>query len=138
LRELVLEAKKENLKYVFEFVTNELAPYVEDKKLLRKFKLCMEEVFLNISEYAYHPETGPAKITLCVVEDEGTPKVRISFVDHGFPFDPLEVKPPELDAELEDRQVGGLGIFLVRTTMDGVTYEYRNGENVLTMEKKLK
>ena len=137
MRELVLDAKKENLKVVFEFVTEELAPYVEDKKLIRQIKLCVEEVFLNIAHYAYHPDTGPAKITMSVKKDGNGALVELSFIDHGYPFDPLEVKEPDLDAELEDRQVGGLGIFLVRTTMDGVSYEYRNGENILTLEKKL-
>ena len=136
MREIELEAKRENLHQVFDFVTRELEPYISEKKMLRQFKLCVEEVFLNIAQYAYHPKTGPAKILLSVL-DEGPLRVEISFIDHGLPFDPLEAGEPDLDADLDERRVGGLGIFLVRTHMDDVYYEYKNGENVLTLEKTL-
>lgn len=135
MSEITIEARKENLHQVFDFVTGELSKSIADKKLIRQVKLCVEEIFLNISSYAYHPETGPAKITV-QVEGEGEPvKIIISFSDRGHPFDPLSIGDPDTESELDERQVGGLGIYLVRMTMDGVSYQYKDGENILTVEK---
>ena len=63
--------------------------------------------------------------------------VVITFIDHGMPYDPLSQEAPDIHAPLEARQAGGLGIFLVRKTMDDVTYEYKNGQNILKIKKRL-
>ncbi|MBO6108137.1 MAG: ATP-binding protein [Eubacterium sp.] len=135
--ELELDATKENLKEVFDFVTTELSSRTDDKKLIRQIKLCVEEIFLNISSYAYHPEVGRAKI---MVKIEGNPtpvRIWLSFIDHGHPFDPLAEETPDTEAPIDKRKIGGLGIFLVRNTVDGIKYEYINGENVLTIFKEM-
>ena len=62
----------------------------------------------------------------------------ITFIDRGSPYDPLAKEDPDLDAEVEDRKVGGLGIFMVRSCMDDIKYEYKNGQNRLTIRKSLK
>lgn len=135
MKEMTLEAKRENLHQVFDFVTGELKETISDKKIIRQVKLCVEEIFLNISSYAYKPDTGPAKITVEVEGDDGPVKIVISFSDKGHPFDPLSVDDPDTESDLDERKVGGLGIFLVKTTMDGVNYEYKDGQNILTVEK---
>ena len=76
----------------------------------------------------------PGTIALTVVVEAGTVKVEIR--DKAPAFNPLSIKEPDLSADLADRVIGGMGIFLIRKVMDAVSYEYVNGENVLRMEKK--
>lgn len=135
MQELKIEAKNENLHQVFSFLMSSLEAYPIDKKTLRQVKLCVEEVFENISCYAYDPDTGMTRITVeCHWADEPQ-KVIVCFYDSGKPFDPLSHEKPDLDLPLEKRPVGGLGIYLVRSKMDEIRYEYRGGENILVMEK---
>ena len=138
MKELFLDAKVENLKILFAFITDALQQYGCSKRDIRLIKLCVEEVFINIACYAYQPGQGQARVTIsspCATPE--LVRVEISFMDKGHPFNPLEEAPPDLDATLEERQIGGLGIYIVREKMDEVSYEYREGENVLTMRKDL-
>ena len=137
VKELMIEAKTENLHRVFDFVTGELSSYILQPKTVRQIKLCVEEIFLNIANYAYHPDTGFAKITVKVDNEDEALRVMISFTDKGNPFNPLSVASPDVEAELEERNVGGLGIFLVKNAVDGLAYEYTDGQNILTIEKSL-
>ena len=95
-------------------------------------------LFINIASYAYQPDMGKAKVTIDLPgEVPERVDVVISFTDTGRPFNPLNESPPDLDASLEERQIGGLGIYIVREKMDEVSYEYREGKNILTMTKDL-
>ena len=135
MNELTIDAKTENLHQIFQFLTTELEKIGCEKKTIRQCKLCAEEIFLNISSYAYHPETGLVNITMDAIGSPYPVKLVFSFSDEGKPFDPLSKETPDIDAPLDERQIGGLGIFLVRTTMDDVSYEYKDGRNILTIEK---
>ncbi len=137
MAEMEIDAVKENLKEVFDFVTEEMKKRTTDKKLIRQIKLCVEEIFLNISTYAYHPDIGRARIVVKVEGDPVPIRVYLSFVDSGEPFDPLAEEAPDTESELDERRVGGLGIFLVKNTVDGISYEYNNGQNILTIFKEL-
>ena len=137
MAEMEIDAVKENLKEVFDFVTEELKKRIDDKKLIRQIKLCVEEIFLNVSSYAYHPGVGRAKIVLRIEGDSEPIRVFLTFVDCGHPFDPLSEEEPDTDSGLDERQAGGLGIFLVKNTVDGISYEYQDGQNVLTIVKDL-
>ncbi|MBR6228858.1 MAG: ATP-binding protein [Eubacterium sp.] len=137
MSEMEIDAVKENLKEVFDFVTEELKKRTDDKKLIRQIKLCVEEIFLNISSYAYHPDVGRARIVVKVEGDPVPIRVYLSFVDRGQPFDPLSEEAPDTESDLDERRVGGLGIFLVRNTVDGISYEYNDGQNILTIVKEL-
>ena len=138
MNELTIDAKTENLHQIFDFLTTELQKIGCEKKMIRQCKLCAEEIFMNISSYAYHPETGLVHITMDVVGKPYPVKLIFSFSDSGKPFDPLSKEAPDIDAPLDERPVGGLGIFLVTTTMDDVSYEYKDGRNILTVEKIIK
>ena len=137
MKELVLEAKRENLAHVFQFIQAELDDCGIEGRTKRQIKLCVEEIFMNISSYAYNPETGPAKITVEVVKNPEPVRIIIAFSDSGKPYDPLKSGSPDLSLSLEERPVGGLGIFLVKENVDGVEYEYRDGQNILTIHKEL-
>ena len=139
MKELKIEATIDNLAKVFTFLSESMENCECDPSVRKQIKLCVEELFVNIAHYAYNPDVGIAKISIDTVEEEdGKPKMIISFADEGYPYDPLAMPEPDVDAVLEDRPIGGLGVFLVRNTMDSVGYEHKNGQNILTIEKELK
>ncbi|MCR5626361.1 MAG: ATP-binding protein [Lachnospiraceae bacterium] len=135
MKEITLESKRENLKALFDFIIGELNVAGCDDKVIRQCKLCVEEIFLNISNYAYYPHTGDTTVSLDIPEQKDKSRVKIVFSDKGRAFNPLEEKEPDVEADLDSRPIGGLGIFLVLSTMDDVSYKYIDGQNVLTMEK---
>lgn len=96
--------------------------------------LVVEEIVLNIVDYAY-PEGEDGYLEVRIGNDGKT--LALEFRDHGIPFNPLEMPEPDLDLPLEERNIGGLGIFLTKEMMDNVRYRYENEENILTLEKKL-
>ena len=100
-----------------------------------QLQVAVEELFVNIASYAYAPGSGAAVIG-CQVE-ERPPSITIQFRDRGKPFDPLAKKDADITLSAEDRQIGGLGIYMVKNSMDHVSYARENGENVLTIQKNL-
>ncbi|MCR4764210.1 MAG: ATP-binding protein [Lachnospiraceae bacterium] len=134
-KELTLEATMENMDEVLSFVDDQLLYYNCPQRVQFPIDVAVEELYTNIASYAYSPETGPATVRVEVLEKPIT--VIITFVDHGVPYDPLAKADPDLDAEIEDRSIGGFGIFMVKNSMDDVTYEYRDGANILTIKKNL-
>ena len=139
MKELKIEATIENLAKVFAFLSESMESYECDPKIKRQIKLCVEELFVNIAHYAYNPDIGVAEISIDTVPgSDGKPKMVISFADSGKPYDPLSLPDPDIEADLEDRKIGGLGVYLVRTTMDNFEYKHKDGQNITTIEKKLK
>jgi|GEM_PF-1232609 len=133
--ELTVEAKDENLAQVLAFVDEQLEALDCPPKAQMQVDVAVEEIFVNIAHYAYAPETGKATIR---VETQADPKrARITLLDRGVPYDPLARPDPDVTLSLEDRQIGGLGIYMVKNSMDEVKYEYRDGQNVLTITKAL-
>ena len=94
----------------------------------------MDELFGNIVRYAYQPGMGPATVR---VEVTGEPAVILTFIDNGVPYDPLKKADPDTTLSAEERQVGGLGIFMVKKSMDEIAYEYQDGQNILRIKKKI-
>ena len=97
--------------------------------------VAVEEIFINIASYAYAPDKGKAKVRVEVPGDPVT--VSVTFVDHGIPYDPVAKEDPDVSLPAADRDVGGLGIFMTKKIMDDVAYEYKDGQNILTLKKKL-
>ena len=104
-------------------------------KAQMQIDLAVEEIFINIANYAYRPNKGNA--TIRVEVSENPLQVALTFVDRGVPYDPLARQDPDITLPAEQREIGGLGIFLVKQTMDDVTYEYKDGQNILTLKKSL-
>ena len=98
-------------------------------------QISVEELFVNIASYAYAPDKGRATVRVEVSGDPVT--VTITFIDHGIPYDPLSRQDPDVTKPAEDREIGGLGIFLTRKIMDDLSYEYADGKNILTLKKNL-
>ena len=104
-------------------------------KAQMQIDVAIDELFGNIAHYAYEHGTGPATVRVDV--EQQPLAVRITFIDHGKPYDPLAKEDPDVTLSAEERQIGGLGIFMVKKTMDDVKYEYRDGQNILTDKKRL-
>ena len=135
MKELDIEAKLENLDEVMAFVDEQLEEAECSMKAQMQIDLAVEEVFVNIAHYAYNPSVGG--VTIRVVIEKDPLSVILTFIDEGKPYDPLAKEDPDVKLAAEDRQIGGLGIFMVKKTMDNVEYEYSEGRNILTLKKGL-
>ena len=135
MKELTVEAKVENLDEVIEFVDSQLEIYDCPMKIQTQIDIAVEELFVNIAHYAYKPETGSA--TLRVEVQEVPLSVIITFIDSGIPYDPLAKPDPDITLSAEEREIGGLGIYMVKKSMDNISYEYKDGKNILTIQKNL-
>ena len=134
-KEITLEAKPENIQTVTEFVDRTLEELDCPPREQMQIDVAVDELFSNIARYAYAPGTGLATVRLDVESDPKT--AVLTFIDNGKPFDPLSVPEPDISRAAQERTVGGLGIFLVKKTMDEVRYEYRDGQNVLRIKKRI-
>ena len=134
-RELTLEASLENLPQVLAFTEECLEEAGCPMKGRMQTAVAAEEIFVNIAHYAYGSETGTATVRVSRTEDP--PAVSITFADRGVPYNPLAKADPDLTVPAEERAIGGLGIFMTKKLMDGMAYEYRDGQNILTLTKKL-
>jgi len=132
MKELVIEAKDENLDTVLSFVSEELEAIDCPMKLLTQISIAVEEIFVNISHYAYNPKVGGVSVRISV--DGG---VIIEFEDDGFPYNPLLAQDPDITSTAEERDIGGLGIYMVKQIMDMVEYRYEGGKNLLIIKKKV-
>ena len=121
---------------MLEFVERELEKADCPMKIQTAVCVAMEEVFVNIAHYAYPGGEGKAKISVAVDGETNIATFVVS--DNGIPFDPLAKADPDITLSADEREVGGLGIFIIKKTMDSVSYVRENGENRLTMTKDLK
>ena len=134
-KKLTLDAKAENLEQVIDFVNRELEKTDCSPKTQMQIDVAVEELFVNIAHYAYTPDTGSVTIVTDVKPEQNL--VDITFIDSGVPYDPLAKPDPDVTLSAEEREIGGLGIYMVKKSMDDVKYEYRDGQNVLTITKNL-
>ena len=129
MKSITVEAKIENVDKVTEFVNEVLEEKECPLKVQMQLDVAIDEIFGNIAYYAYGKGSGNA--TIQIEMEDNPPKITLTFIDQGIPYNPLESK------DIEDREIGGLGIFLVKKTMDELSYEYVDGQNILTMKKEL-
>jgi len=135
MKEITLQAKIENLAVVIDFLNAELEATGCPMKTQMQIELAVEEIFVNIAHYAYQPAEGEA-VVQCSIGNEPL-QATIRFLDEGFPYDPLARDDPDTTIPAEERDAGGLGVLLVKKTMDSVNYEYKDGKNILTIRKRL-
>ena len=135
MKEMTIPATVENIEKVTEFVNSQLEEIDCPIKARRQIDIAIDELFGNIAHYAYNPETGPATVRVEVTE--APISVVVTFIDHGIPYDPLKKDDPDVTLSAEERAIGGLGIFMVKKTMDEITYEYKDGQNILRIRKDI-
>lgn len=135
MKELVVDAKIENLDQVLDFVNEELEAAECPMKTQVQLDITVEEIFVNIAHYAYSDGVGKAVIRVRIQKEPVA--VEIIFMDRGMPYNPLEKEDPDITLSAEDRQIGGLGIYMVKKSMDTVSYEYKDGQNILRIQKNI-
>ena len=133
MEKITVEATTDNLQEVTDFATAQLEEHDCSMKVVMQMELVIEEIFVNVSSYAYHPDTGD--VTICVDFAENPSAVEITFIDGGKPYNPLEKDDPDTTLDIDEREIGGLGIFLVKKNVDDIAYEYADGKNILRIKK---
>lgn len=133
MKEITVEARSENVSLVTEFVEEQLESMDCPMKIQMKMGIAIDELFSNIALYAY--PSGDGDVTVRVEKQEEPAAVRITFIDRGVPYDPLKKEDPDVTLSAEEREIGGLGIYLVKKTMDDISYEYKDGQNILSVLK---
>lgn len=135
MKEITLEAVLENIPVLTDFINAELETVDCSMKAQMQIDVALDEIFSNISRYAYGDDDGIA--TVRFVFDEQNRIATICFYDKGVPYNSLDKTDPDVTLPAVERTVGGLGIFLVKKLMDNITYEYRDGTNILCISKKV-
>jgi sigma-B regulation protein RsbU (phosphoserine phosphatase) len=130
MQEITLPAHIERLGEVIGFIENAMRDAALDKKQRINVNIAVEEIFVNIARYAY--TSGEGDVTISVSADEN--KITIEFSDGGTPYNPLDKPDPDTSLSADEREIGGLGIFMVKQMMDGMRYRYENGRNILIIE----
>ena len=114
------------------FVEEELEKVDCPLKTVMQITVCLEEMFVNVAHYAYGGVEGEVELVL----DYDAGMMSITLIDNGMPFDPLAKEDPDITLAAEDRQIGGLGIFMVKKSMNEVSYERKDDKNIFTMKKE--
>jgi len=131
-KKLEIEANIDNLNKALEFINTELEQHGCPEDIQGKIEVAVEEIFVNIASYAYSPGSGNTVIFISVND-----KIVIRFEDTGKPYNPLEKPEPDLDKPLMERDIGGLGVFLVKKLMDDVEYKRVDNKNILVITKTM-
>ena len=134
MKELTLKATIANLPQAIEWLEQLLEEMECSFKAQMQLSVAMDELFSNIAKYAYPDSTGDVTIRL---EQSEPSMVQLIFMDSGIPYDPLQKEDPDVSLSAQEREIGGLGIYMVKKTMDEITYEYKNGQNILAIKKRI-
>ena len=135
MTEWTFDATIENIPEVTARVDEQLEALDCPMKAQMQIDVAIDELFSNVANYAY--ENGVGSVTARFEFDADTREARISFIDSGTPYNPLEKDDPDVSLPPEERDIGGLGIYLVKKTMDALLYEYRDGRNIVTICKRI-
>ena len=133
MHELVIDAQLEKLDEVLDFIDQYLDEWECPMKTQTQINIAVEEIFVNIAHYAYEHHNGQARITITRKGSDA----EITFSDSGTPYNPLARPDPDVTLSAEERDIGGLGIYIVKKSMDSVSYEHRDNNNVLTISKRI-
>ena len=135
MKEFVVEADRKNLWEVQAFIDEQLEEVGCPMPTQIAIDVAVEELFVNIASYAYGQGEGVAVVQVKVLQDPLS--VEITFIDNGVQYDPLAKADPDVTLSAKERKKGDHGIFMVKNTMDNVSYEYKDGKNILTIKKNL-
>lgn len=142
-KNIKLEATMDNFKVVSKFVDDLISENVVDELIHDQIIVAVEEIYVNVAHYAYGqldengdsiPDSGTGPVEV-IVSDENR-VVTITFIDSGIMYNPLEKPDPDVTKPPSERKIGGYGIFMVKKTMDDMTYKYEDNHNILSFSKK--
>ena len=129
MEKITVEATVDNLQQIIDFATERLEARDCPIKASMQLELVIEEIFVNIASYAYESATGDA--TFCMDFAQNPDAVFLTFIDGGKPYNPLEKIDPDITLDVNEREIGGLGIFLVKKNVDEIFYERTDNKNIL-------
>lgn len=135
MKEWTFEASVDRIPWLTEQVDGLLEGLDCPMRAQMQIDVAIDELMANIASYAYG--TGKGEVTVRFDFESGDRTVVLTFIDSGIPYDPLAKPDPDITLAVEKRSVGGLGIFLVKKTMDDMTYARLDGHNVLTIRKRI-
>ncbi len=131
MKEIVLDAKVDNLPQLLSIIDEELENAGCSMKGQMQIDVAVEEIFVNVASYAY--EDGNGSCTIQVDTDPVNSYVTITFIDEGIPYNPLAKEDPDVTLSADEREIGGLGIFIVKKSMDKTAYERKDNKNIFSM-----
>lgn len=132
MSKLVLPAKMQNFESMMQFIEDVAKSQGFDVKKVNQVKIAAEEALVNVISYAYHDGNGSVEINCDAKEGRG---LVIEIIDSGAPFDPTSMPEPDINAPIEDRRIGGLGVYMMHQLMDEVNYRRDGDRNILTLAK---
>ena len=133
MKEITVDATIENIQTITDFVDARLEEINCPMKAMMQINIAIDELLSNVAQYAYGDKVGQVTVG---VDTAGKPMaVQLTFIDEGVPYDPLKKEDPDITLAAEERGIGGLGIYMVKKTMDEFHYEYRDGKNIITVRK---
>ncbi len=135
MKTITMEAKVESIPVITEFVDGQLEEMGSSIKAQMQVDVALDELLSNVAYYAYKDGNGTMTLQF---EARGEDTAVITLIDEGMPYDPLAKEDPDLSLAAEDRPIGGLGIFLVKKTMDDMVYERKDEKNILKIVKKVR
>jgi len=133
MKEITVRAVSDRVGEVTDFINEELDRLECPVKAQMQIDIAVDEIFSNIAKYAYPP--GEGTVTVRLDEMKEPRGICMVFIDTGTPYDPMDAPEPDITLPLEEREAGGLGIFMVKNIMDKLLYDYRNGQNILKIWK---
>lgn len=137
MKEFIVEADIKKLDAVHAFIRDSIEGYDCPMAIQFQLEVAVEEIYVNIAYYAYPNAVGITTLRTDVVEEEKGPVLTIEILDQGRPYNPLEHEAPDVGLSIEERDAGGLGIYMVKNSMDALEYKYENNSNVFTVKKYL-
>ena len=135
MQEMSFSAEIESIPDVTAWIDEELEKLGCSMKAQMQIDLAIDEIFSNIARYAYPDKSG--SVTIRYSFEAASRLFSVAFIDQGIPFDPLRHEDPDTSLDMSEREIGGLGIFLVKKTMDEIGYHYRDGKNILCLKKTI-
>ena len=136
MREITVDASVDRVTQVTELADLQLAEAGCSARIKMQIDIAIDEIFSNIARYAYQNDSG--KVTVRLDTLDAPPRILLTFIDNGIPYNPLMSEMPDTTSlPARKRPIGGLGLFMVKKTMDCITYSYENGQNILTILKNL-
>ena len=130
-RTITVPACVDRLDDVFTLIDEAMISVEVEKKTQNNIRIAVEEIFVNIASYAYPEDGGEVVVSVSAAED----RLVIEFADSGTPYDPLAKADPDTTLTADERDIGGLGVFMVKKMMDSVEYRYEDNKNILTIGK---
>ena len=136
MQEITVNTSADQVRQVTELADLQLAETGCSARVKMQIDIAIDEIFSNIARYAYQQETGSVTVRIDTLDDPS--RILLTFIDNGIPYNPLTKEMPDTTSlPARKRPIGGLGLFMVKKTMDSVVYSYENGKNILTILKIL-